>query len=221
MIMPGPQHSQPLGHEGAVRLFERHHVADRGERHEIEQAEQVGFGRAAVEALAAQRARGRHQKQEHDAGGGEMALTREIVLPVGIEHGIGRRQSLVGLVVVDDDDFGAGLVGGGDGGLCRGAAIDREDEPRAVFAPRPASASGRRAVAFGEPVGNISRHALPMGAQEALDQRHGGRAVDVVVAEHGDRLVGPYGGGKARGRLLHVLEARGVRQQRLERAGSR
>ena len=27
-----------------------------------------------------------------------------------------------------------------------------------------------------------------MGAQEALDQGDGGRAVDVVVAEHGDRL---------------------------------
>ena len=74
-----------------------------------------------------------------------------------------------------------------------------------------------RAVAFGEPVGDIGRHALPMGAQEALDQRHRGRAVDIVIAEHGHLLAGLDGGGKARGRLLHVPEAGRVGQQRLER----
>ena len=57
-----------------------------------------------------------------------MPLTGEIVLAVGIDHRERRRQRLVGLVVVDDDDFRAGSVGRGDGGLRGGAAIDGEDE---------------------------------------------------------------------------------------------
>ena len=77
----------PLRDEGAVRLLQRHHVADRGERHEVEQAEQIGLGPIAIEAFAAQRARRRDQEQEHHAGGGEMALAGEIVLPVRIDHG--------------------------------------------------------------------------------------------------------------------------------------
>ena len=56
-----------------------------------------------------------------------------------------------------------------------------------------------------------------MRAQETLDQRHRSRAVDVVVAEYGDRLACPDGGGEAIGRSLHVLQARRVGQQRLER----
>jgi hypothetical protein len=56
-----------------------------------------------------------------------------------------------------------------------------------------------------------------MGAQEALDERDRGRAVDIVVAEHGNRLVSPDGRSEALGRLLHVLEARGVGQKRAER----
>ena len=135
-----------------------------------------------------------------------MPLAREIVLPIGIEHRIGRRQRVVGLVVIDDDDFGAGRIGGGDGGLRGGAAIDGEDQARAVFR-KADQRLRRRAVAFGEPVGDIGRHALPMGAQEALDQRDRGRTVDIVIAEHGDLLAGLDGGGKARGRLLHVPEA--------------
>ena len=35
-----------------------------------------------------------------------MPLAGEVVLPVGIEHREGRGQLLVGLVMVDDDDFG-------------------------------------------------------------------------------------------------------------------
>ena len=202
--MPEPQDLEPLGHEGAVRLSERHHVADRGERHEVEQAKQVGLGPIAIETVAAQRARGGDEKQKHDTGGGEMPLAGEIVLPVRIEHGECRRQRLVGLVMVDDDDFGAGSVGGVDGGLGGGAAIDGEDEAGAVL-DKIGKRLGARAVAFGQAIGNIGRGRLSVRAQETLDQRHRSCAVDVVVAENGDRLACPDGGGEAIGRSLHVL----------------
>ena len=73
-IVPEAEHLQTLGHEGAVRLLERHHVANGRERHEIEQAEQVRLGAIAIIALAAQHPRRRHQEQENDACGRQMPL---------------------------------------------------------------------------------------------------------------------------------------------------
>ena len=43
-IVPEPQDLQPLGDQRAVHAFERHHVANRGKRHEVEQPEQIGLG---------------------------------------------------------------------------------------------------------------------------------------------------------------------------------
>ena len=119
-------------------------------------------------------------------------------------------------MVVDDDHFRAGGVGRGDGGLCGGAAVDGEDEARAIF-DKAGKRLGARAVAFRQPIGNIGRGRLPMRAKKALDQSDRSRTVDIIVAEHGDRLSCPDGGCKALGRLLHVLQACRIRQQRLER----
>ena len=69
--------------------------------------QQVGLGTVAVEALAAEHARGCDQEQEDDSGGGEMALAGEVVLAVGVEHGKGRRQLFVRLMMIEHDDFGA------------------------------------------------------------------------------------------------------------------
>ena len=62
-----------------------------------------------------------------------MSLAGEIVLPVGVEHREGRRQLLVGLVMVDDNDIGAASVGGLDGRAGGGAAIDGDDERRPLL----------------------------------------------------------------------------------------
>ncbi len=136
LVVPEAQDLEPLRHESAVRLPERHHIADRGQRHKIEQAEQIGLRQIAVKAVAAKRARRRHQEQKHDARGGEMSLAREIVLPVRVDDGKSGRQRLVGLMMIDDDHFGAGGVGGGDGGLRVRSAIDGEDETRPSFGKR-------------------------------------------------------------------------------------
>ncbi len=118
----------PWATKARFASLERHHVADRGKRHEVEQAKQVGLGPIAVEAFAAQSARRRDQEQEHHAGGGKVPLAGEIVLPVRVDHGEGRRQGLVGLVMVDDDHLCAGFIGGGDGGCGGGAAVHGEDQ---------------------------------------------------------------------------------------------
>ena len=82
--MSEPEHFQSLGHERAVHAFERHHVADGGERHEVEQAEQVRLRAVPIKPIAAKGARGGDQEQEHHARRGQMSLAREIVLPVGV-----------------------------------------------------------------------------------------------------------------------------------------
>ena len=145
-----------------------------------------------------------------------MSLAREIVLPVRVDDGKSGRQRLVGLMMIDDDHFGAGGVGGGDGGLRGRPAIDGEDETRPSFG-KPGKGLGRGSITFGQPVGNIGHGALPVGAQEALDQRDRSRTIDIVIAEYGDLLPRADGGGKARGRLLHVLQARRIGEQRAER----
>ena len=158
--------------ESAVEPLQRHHIADGRERHEIEQAEKIGFGPIGIEAAAAEHSRHRDQEQEDHARGGEMTLAGEIVLPVGVDHRERRRQCLVGLMVIDDDDFGAGLIGGFDGGLAGGAAVDGQNESRSL-GHELGERRRRRAIAFGEAVGNIGRCFASMGAQITLDQSDG------------------------------------------------
>ncbi len=73
-VLAEAQHFQPLRDQSAIQPFQRHHIADGGERHEIEQAEQIGLGSIGVEALTAEYSRHRDQEQEDDARGREMTL---------------------------------------------------------------------------------------------------------------------------------------------------
>ena len=155
-IMPEPQHFETLGDESAVRLLERHHVAHRGERNEIEQAKQVGLGAIAIEALAPENAGGRHEEQENDPCGGEMPLFGEIVVTVRIDDGERARESLVRLVMIDDDHLGACRVGSIDRRAGRRAAIEGEDQARA-FLREPAQRILARAISFGQPVGDVGQ----------------------------------------------------------------
>ena len=135
-IVPVPQDLQPLGDERAVHAFERHHVAHGRKRNEIEQAEKIWLGTLRIGAGAAERTRGGDEEEEHHASRSQMALAGEIVLPVGIEHGEGRRQHLVGLVMIDDDHINAARVRSLDGRASGGAAIDGDDEGGTLLGER-------------------------------------------------------------------------------------
>jgi hypothetical protein len=63
----------------------------------------------------------------------------------------------------------------------------------------------------------VIEHLAAEIAQEAEHERAAARAVDVVVAEHRDRLAGAGGAGQPLGRRLHVDEHRRVGHQRAER----
>ena len=126
--------------------------------------------------------------------------------------------------MVDDNDFGAASVGGLDGRAGGGAAIDGDDEPCTLLG-KPGERRRRRAVAFAEAVGDVGCRNLAVGAQEALDERHRGCAVDVVIAENGDGLARDDGAGEPLGCRLHVLQAcrvgQEMTQRRIEKVGKR
>jgi hypothetical protein len=145
-----------------------------------------------------------------------MALSGEVVVAVRIERGERARESLVRLVMIDDDHLGAFRVGSIDRRAGCRAAIKGENQARA-FLREPAQRILARAVSFGQPVGDIGHGAPAVGAEVALDQSDRGRPVDIVVAERRNLLPYPDRGGKARGSALHVLEARRVRQERAKR----
>ena len=144
-----------------------------------------------------------------------MSEPRHVVLAVGIDHGAGARQLLVGLVVIDDDDVAAELAGARQRLAAGGAAVDGDDELGAVL-DEPFDGRRVRAVAFEQAVGDVDARLQPVMREEAAHQSGGRGAVDVVVAEDGDRLALLDRIGETRGRRLHVAHAVGIGHQRLQ-----
>ena len=105
-----------------------------------------------------------HQRQEHHAGGAEMAEAREVVEPVRINDRRQRREA-------------APAPGGGraprhrapsscfrQGHDAGGSAIDRDEEPRALLL-EAANGLDIRAITLGDPVGDMDEVVEPAGAQ--------------------------------------------------------
>ena len=205
---------QSLDDEGAVDAGERHHVADRRQRHQVEHRQKVGL--RGVRALDAQQPRRLHQRQEHHAGRAEMPLPGKIVLAVGIDHRDRHRQRPADLVVVEHDDFRAGKQCGIDRRRAVGAAVDGDDQLGAA-AGQLAHRLGVGAVALEDAVGNVDFGLDAVMREKALQQRRGRSAVDIVVAEDrhllavADRLRKPLS------RAIHVGQRGRIGQQVLDR----
>ncbi len=101
-ILPPRHHLEPLLDIGAVEGGERHHIAHRGERHEIEKAQEIGPAVAETRmACLPQHPAGRRRQDQGEAGGAQMPLPRQIVLPVGIDHRMRLGQERPGKMVID------------------------------------------------------------------------------------------------------------------------
>ncbi len=210
-------HRQPLAHEGPVEAVQRHDVGDGGQRHEVEPRHQVGNG----EPVAAQAPVERHQRQEDHAGGAEMAEAREVVEAVRVDEGVHRREHLGRAVMVEHHHVHAEAPGLGQGLVPGGAAIDGDEEGRALLGEHP----HRRdvgAVAFRDAVGDVEPVGHAEVAQRARQQGGTRRPVDVVIAEDRDLLALLDRDGEPVGRGLHVDQHGGVGQEvaqaRLEEA---
>ena len=206
---------RPWTTKARLRPDQRHHVADRGQRHEVEQAHQVGLGPCREVPGPAQHAHGGDGGEERDARGTQRSHAGAAVEPVGVDGGQHRRRRALAGVVVEHQDLGmaAQRAEHRRGG---GAAVDADDEAGAL--PRqPAQRGLVRAVALARTVRHVGEDGAAEAAQHAGHDRAGAGAVHVVVAEHGHRLAGGHGPREAVGRGLHVDQRVRVGQQRAQR----
>ena len=210
-----PHHLEALRDERAVQARERHHVAHGAERHEIEPRHEIGLGPALVPADAAQRAVDADGEQERHADGGERAMRARLVEPVGIDHRAGIRQGRLADVMIDDDHIEPCLGSGLERGKGGDAAIDRDDDA-GTFILEAEQRRRVRSIALALPVRDIDHDATARGLEKAPEQRRRGGAVDIVIAEHGDRLAPLERLDEARHGLVHVEEVRRIGQLVLE-----
>ena len=184
-LLAPAQRDQALGDEGAVEAFQRHHVGDGAERDQMQQRQQVGLAaQAGPEVAPAQFARQRHQRDEHQTDGGEMAETGEIVGAVRIDDRHRRRQFLVGLMMVEDDNVerrACGLRRAVTWLVVPQSTVTRSLTPRSA---KRADGVDIRPVAFENAVRNVDDRIEPAVPQIARQQGRGGGAVDVVIAEN-------------------------------------
>src|SRR5690606_33895260 len=94
------------------------------------------------------------KNQEGDASGAEIGKAGNVVGTSGINQRGGRRQVVIGQVVIDDQNIGAPIARMGDGPVAGGAAVERDDEAGAGI---DQLVHGRDigAVAFEDAVGNM------------------------------------------------------------------
>ncbi len=216
-LLAPAQHLQSLGDEGAIEPDQRHHVGDGAERHVVEQGQQIGFGpRIGPKTAGAQLAIDRHHRHEHEPDRGEITEAGEIVAPVRIDDGQCRRQRLVGLMMVDDDDIHAERLCFAQRLDAGGAAIDGHQQRRAARRQR-AHRLDIRAVAFEQPVGNVNDRLDAATTQETRQHGGGCRAVHIVVAENRDALAAHNSVGDARGRFRHGGEHVRIGHRALDR----
>jgi hypothetical protein len=165
-------------------------------------------------ALAGLAVQGGQQHEGH-AGGGQHPLPALAARAVGIDHGGGGRRVLAHQVVVDHHHFEADGGGAGDGVIGRRAAVQGDDQVGAGVAD---GLEGRRAgaIALGQAVGNVDRQLDAHVAEPAHQLGGAGGPVDVVVGEHHGRAAALQRVDQDLGGPVHVGEAGGVGEQRLQ-----
>ena len=130
-----------------------------------------------------------------------MAELGEVIEPVRIDHKR-VRQSLVGLMMVDDDDVETEPARLGKRFVAGGAAIDGDEQLGAALG----EASDRfdvRSIAFENPIRNMDDRIEAASAQEAREQRGSRRAIDIIIAEDRDAFGTHDRVGKPRSRFRH------------------
>ena len=136
-MLAAAHRDQPLRDEGAVEPLERHDVGNGAERHKVERVEQVGLRAQHVpEAALAQLAVDGDYGHEHEADRRQMVEPRQIILPVRVDQCVDRRQGLVRLMMVDRHHVEAERLRLHERLDAGRAAIDRDQELRALLGER-------------------------------------------------------------------------------------
>ena len=202
---------QALRDQRPVEPHQRHDVADRAERDQIQPAAQVRLRAAGEMTARAQRAVERHHREERDPDRGQLADRADLVAPVRIDHPERLRQLGLCDVMIDHDDLLA-LGGGARERLeRRGASIQDHHEPAALGGEALQRLS-IRSVALAQPIRDVDRARRADGGEIAGQERDRGGAVDVVVAEQADPLLRLHGIRQTLGREVEVEQMRRVGQ---------
>ena len=194
----------PLATKARLRPMSGHHVGDGAEGDQMQERQQVGLApRGGPEIAPTQFAAQRHQREECEADGGEMAEAGQIVGAVRIDDGHRRRQFLVSLMVIDHHRVEAELLCLAQRLHAGRAAIDGDQQLDAALG-EGADRLDVRPVALENPVGNMHQRIEPAMPQIAREQRRSGGTIDVIIAEDSDALLARHRLREARGRRLHV-----------------
>jgi hypothetical protein len=164
---------QARAHDAAVLAPQRHQVAHRPQRGEV----QVVLGAGRVQPGAAPQ---RLRQLERHAGGAQLG---ERVAADGRVQQRAVRQLCPGPVVVGHEHVHPGRPGRGDLGDRGDAAVHCQEEADAL-AGQALDSGAREAVALVVPAGELPGGLRPDGAQRVQRNRSGADAVHVVVAEH-------------------------------------
>ncbi len=138
------------------------------------------------------------------------------IQPVGIDQGQRHGQRRAAFMMIDHDNIDSGVACHGQRLECLRAAIDGDDQGRAL-ARQPHQRLTGRAIAFHQPVGDIGFRRESEVAQQADEQGRTGGAIDVIIAKNAHilaplhRVGQPFRGG------IHVAEQAGVGHEGADR----
>src|SRR5208283_4440370 len=157
------------------------------ERDEIERGDEVRGPSPIPEPRLAQGPAQRDERHIDDAGGRQMAETGKIVLSVGIDERERPRQALRGLMMIEHDHVEAEPAGELKRLVADRAAIDGDDERRAVRR-KARDRLAVRAITLSDAVGDVYERFTPTRGEIFAHERGAASAVDVIVAEDRDPL---------------------------------
>ena len=137
-----------------------------------------------------------------------------VVPAVGVHHGDAVGQGLLALMVVRDAEVDAEAAA--EPGLLqrRDAAVHGEDERRALFA-QGADGGLVEAVALLKAAGDVGDAVAAPAAEVVRQERGGGDAVHVVVAEDDDPLAALERPADPLDDLIHIAQEEGVRKGKI------
>ena len=179
---------ETLPHKGAIDPLKRHHIANRAERHQIKQMRQIRFVAACKKALLPQSSIEPDQHHESHADSRQMAEPAFIIGAARIDKRKTIGQTAARLVMVSNNHLLAARFGIGQHIMRHCSAINRNQQLVAIIM----QLLKRRiigAITLFCAVGDIELHIPPTGAPIANKQRGRGRAINIIITEHGNRLV--------------------------------
>ena len=196
----------------AVLVDHGHDVGGDADGHQVEHGLELGGAYAVADA------EGLHELVAH-AASAEVGAGVGGAFQLGVEDGGCRRQLLVGHVVVADDEVDAQLLGVGYLLVGLDAAVEDDDKLHALLGGQVDGGFGD-AVALIVARGDVVVYLGVVVLQVAVHERHGRRAVHVVVSVDHDSFFGPHRSVEPVYSLVHVGHEEGVvevAQRRMEK----